>query len=214
MKTLFRWLALAAVVSFALGVAIPAQAGVLAPMLTLACEDNTLIVRWDAIFVLPGDTITVTVDGKVESSGVLAGTVEVGGTGLMTATLTVIGEFGAFSTTATRVCDPPGCFFDDGRVVRNECYTPAVPFCLEEGLQVYVPTETGEGELLFALSHEMIAAIGVPEGENVTLARQGDTILSRLTTGEFQLNAFDGEGNPFVLVWDGCPVTNVYQIKP
>ena len=76
-------------------------------------------------------------------------------------------------------------------------------------MQVYaIDPTTGQGLLVLGISADQVAAVGVPVGANATLGETvnpytGQPILiSRLTTGEFQLNTADGAGNPYVVIWD------------
>jgi hypothetical protein len=82
-------------------------------------------------------------------------------------------------------------------------------------LQIYViDPATGQGLLVLGISADQIDEIGVPIGANVTLGETvnpytGQPILvSRLTTGEFQVNTADSSGNPYVVIWDSSG--NVY----
>lgn len=76
-------------------------------------------------------------------------------------------------------------------------------------LQVYaIDPATGQGLLVLGISADQIAAVGVPTDANVTLGEATNpytgqpVLVSRLTTGEFQLNTVDGAGNPYVVIWD------------
>ena len=82
-------------------------------------------------------------------------------------------------------------------------------------LQIYaINPDNGQGLLVLGISADQIAEVGVPTDANVTLGETtnpytGQPILvSRLTTGEFQLNTADSAGNPYVVTWDASG--NVY----
>jgi len=76
-------------------------------------------------------------------------------------------------------------------------------------LQVYaIDPATGQGLLALTISADQVAEVGVPVDANATLGEAtnpftGQPILiSRLTTGEFQMNTVDGAGNPYIVIWD------------
>ncbi|HUN09303.1 MAG TPA: hypothetical protein PLQ56_22050 [Aggregatilineales bacterium] len=89
---------------------------------------------------------------------------------------------------------------------------PVAIYCQSYGIQVYdVDGYTGKGSNLpiISLSYEEIAAMGVPTDSPLLLAESGDTTLWRLTTGEFQVNAYyDVEWKPWAFLWDACPMTS------
>ncbi|MBN2472477.1 MAG: hypothetical protein JXN59_17250 [Anaerolineae bacterium] len=199
----------------------PAQAGLAAAQLDVTCVAGVLQIEWDAFFSPPPpSTNVVTVNGEIVATGV-SGTTSVPGTGLMIVEVReVFGEDFFMRAQEIVTCAPAvqpdsdgGCHFDDGRVNATECAPPVVPYCLPYGIFVYeIDPQTGEGSLLMMVRDEVIAAIGIPD-ENTTLAQANGVIFSRLTTGEFQINAPDFEGKPYTLVWDDCPPGEVYLIK-
>ena len=200
-----------------LPLATPAQAGTVSAQLTAVCVDGTVEITWDATGAGPfGATYFVTVNGNTVATGE-SGSTSVPGTGLMVVGLyaNYEGEILLAQETVTCVgeADAAACQFADGRVNATECAPPVVPFCLPYGIYVYaIDPETGEGSLLMMVRDEVLAAIGVPE-ENTPLAQANGVILSRLSTGEYQINALDFEGKPYILVWDDCPPGEVYLIK-
>lgn len=102
------------------------------------------------------------------------------------------------------------CLVGDGRLNALHCGAPISVYCEGEGIDVYaIDPESGDGRLLLRLSAEEIEAIGIPEGENVTLAEQDGVLLSRLTDGKFQLNATYPDGKPYIITWDACPATEI-----
>ncbi len=213
---------LAAVVFLTLVCApVPAQAGTATADLTVTCVDGVLEIVWDAIYSPPPpSTVAVTVNGEIVATGV-SGTTSVPGTGLMIVEVRDVFEEFSFARAQEIVtCAPAeqpdgdgGCRFADGRVNATECAPPVVPYCLPYGIFVYeIDPATGAGSLLMMVRDEVIAAVGVPD-ENTALAQANGVILSRLATGEFQINALDFEGKPYTLVWDDCPPGEVYLIK-
>ena len=107
-----------------------------------------------------------------------------------------------------RACDICDCGFTDGRLDQISCAQPVATYCTADGIEVWDIDAEGYGTLLFTAP-----ADGEVPASNQTLMQVGDVLLSRLSTGEFQLNALDEQGNPYVLVWDGCPANEVYLIK-
>ena len=117
---------------------------------------------------------------------------------------------GLFSPVVSclRACDICDCGFTDGRLDQISCAQPVATYCTADGIEVWDIDAEGYGTLLFTAP-----ADGEVPASNQTLMQVGDVLLSRLSTGEFQLNALDEQGNPYVLVWDGCPANEVYLIK-
>ncbi len=110
--------------------------------------------------------------------------------------------------TCMRTCSDSSCAFGDVRLDQYSCAQPVATYCTADGIEVWDIDAAGNGALLLTAPAE-----GDIPASNQTLAQSGDVILSRLSTGEFQVNALDGEGNPYVLVWDGCPASEVYLVK-
>ena len=194
----------------------PVQAIAAVGSLDAVCVNGTVAITWDALTTPPGTSYAIHVNGTQVATG-QSGVVNVPGTGIMTVQLMAddgSGPYVRMEVTVTCQGDPgAGCAFADGRVNAAECAPPVVPFCLPYGIYVYaIDPETGEGSQLMMVRDEVLAAIGVPE-ENTPLAQANGVILSRLMTGEYQINALDFEGNPYVLVWDDCPPGEVYLIK-
>ncbi len=94
----------------------------------------------------------------------------------------------------------------DGRVNAEDF---AAPVALYGGLvEVYaIDPNTGQGILALQVTGEEIAVAGIPEGENLILGTSVNPItgspivVSRLTSGELQLNTNYSDGKPYVLVW-------------
>ncbi|MEQ8676048.1 MAG: hypothetical protein RLP44_01955 [Aggregatilineales bacterium] len=110
----------------------------------------------------------------------------------------------------------PACNFNDGRLNElygGDCAAPVVPYCNGTNITVYrMNTELSTGYLVIAMTAEEIEAVGIPTGENVILAQFRDVILSRLTTGEFQVNAHYHDGKPYVMTWDNCPASTATRL--
>ena len=90
----------------------------------------------------------------------------------------------------------------DGRINADDCAGPVALYCDGDELQVYnVDPETGIGWLAFTFSGWPDDAPGV----NTLLASKGSTQLWHLDSGEFQINADQGEGKTYAFVFNGCP---------
>ncbi len=95
---------------------------------------------------------------------------------------------------------PPAAYAAaDGRLNCQNA-SPIVIYCTRQGVDIY----NTEGDLLLRVSHLTIDATGVP-GENTLLASSadGNVRLFRLSTGEFQVNAYHGS-EEYVAIWHGC----------
>lgn len=114
----------------------------------------------------------------------------------------------------------PNCGFVDGRLNdadSSDCAQPAAIYCQGDDVLIYGVDGDSSGFLALVVTGETIAEAGVPADENLTLATSDDGrfILSRLTTGELQLNTWSydpyGENNskPYVVIWNGCPATSI-----
>lgn len=97
----------------------------------------------------------------------------------------------------------------DGRINNQPNMDCAAPVAIYGGsITVYAinPT-TGRGTFAFRATDGQIEAVGIP-GTNTLLGQatnpaSGQLImLHRLTTGEFQVNAWYPDGKPYVFVWD------------
>lgn len=119
--------------------------------------------------------------------------------------------------TSSQVPTIPACTFSDNRLNElygGDCAAPVVPYCNGSGITVYrMNTEFSTGYLIMAMTAEEIEAIGVPDDQNVVLVQFRDVILSRLTTGEFQVNAHYEDGKPYVMTWDNCPATSAVRLE-
>jgi hypothetical protein len=106
--------------------------------------------------------------------------------------------------------------FTDGRInssVIQDGGAPVAIYCRTDGsIDVwFISPSSSRGTLIFRVTAERIEDIGIPEERNVTLRFLGSVSVSRLTTGEFQVNAPNFDGTPYVGVWDDCPATVFYH---
>ncbi len=97
----------------------------------------------------------------------------------------------------------------DGRLNQSDLDQAAPVAIYLHPLRVYaIDPATGGGSFLLEIGDEAIAAAGVPATGYVLLAQgvhpaTGQPVaVYRLNTGEFQLNTLDGQGNPYVVIWD------------
>jgi len=89
-----------------------------------------------------------------------------------------------------------------GRINRQSLPGPVALYCDDDTLEVWdVDPGTGEGALSFSFSAWPTTAPAV----NTKLAENGRNSLWHLTSGEFQVNSFPGEGKTYAFVFNGCP---------
>lgn len=118
----------------------------------------------------------------------------------------------------------PACVITDGRINKDQrwdCAPPVAVYCTPTGIDIWaVNPETSQGAQYLFVGNAEINRIGVPVEQNVTLGEREGVILSRLTTGEFQVNAWQhdpywpGGAKPYVIIWDACPPTYVDHYTP
>ncbi|PJF39604.1 MAG: hypothetical protein D6737_17065 [Chloroflexi bacterium] len=95
----------------------------------------------------------------------------------------------------------------------NECVNGVTtpPVIIQEGSIniLFIDPVTGNGSDVTTITDEQIDAIGVPTEANVTIYETTNPftghpfLLSRLTTGEFQVNTFYADGKAYIFVWGG-----------
>ena len=101
-------------------------------------------------------------------------------------------------------------YIRDGRInddPERSCAAPVIIYA--DPIRIFtLDPETGVPELVLEIDADEIADAGVPEEANITLAEAVDpftrfpVVLSRLTTGEFQVNAFYPNGEGYIVIWD------------
>ncbi len=106
--------------------------------------------------------------------------------------------------------------FSDGRINNSVILdggAPVAVYCRPDGaIDVwFISPSSSRGTFIFRVTPQRIAEIGVPEERNATLRFLGSVSVSRLTTGEFQVNAINFDGTPYAVVWDACPATEYYH---
>jgi len=97
----------------------------------------------------------------------------------------------------------------DGRINNQPDMDCAAPVAIYGGsITVYaINPDTGQGTFAFRATDEQIEAVGIPS-TNTMLGQATNPVsgqlimLYRLTTGEFQVNAWYPDGKPYVFVWD------------
>jgi len=98
----------------------------------------------------------------------------------------------------------------------RDCGAPVVVFFQGSAITVLQPSQgTTPGLPIFSVPRDG----AIPTTANQVLAEAINpyngqpVVLSRLTTGEFQLNTFFGDGTPYIIVWyQGFP--DVYHLDP
>jgi hypothetical protein len=106
--------------------------------------------------------------------------------------------------------------FTDGRInssVILDGGAPVAVYCRADGgVDVwFISISSERGVFLFRVTPQRIEDIGVPTEENALLRFVGVVAVYRLTTGEFQVNAVNFDGTPYVMIWDSCPATSYYH---
>lgn len=99
----------------------------------------------------------------------------------------------------------------DGRLnddPQRSCAAPVIIY-LERGMRVIVmEPEMQQPRVVFRLTADEYDDIPVPEDENATIVETEDPftgfpiVFSRLTTGEYQINAFYENGEGYIVIWD------------
>lgn len=97
----------------------------------------------------------------------------------------------------------------DGRINNQPSQDCAAPVAIYPGsIDVYgIDPLNGQGTFALRVTDDQIEAVGIPTGANVLLGQainpsSGQLILlHRLTTGEFQVNAWYPDGKPYIFVW-------------
>lgn len=205
---------------------------------TGAYDISSIQSGWDGyIFVYSGsfDPLNQTVNyvagdddgtGGIGTSNIDAVMLNVGTTYYLITTGFELGEEGTFTNTIT---GPGTVTFGTavaGASTALDVFNPGDPrinhhaidraapvaiYCQSYGIQVYdIDGFTGKGSNLpiISLSYEEVSAMGVPTDAPLLLGQSGDTTLWRLTTGEFQVNAYyEVEWKPWAFLWDACPMT-------
>jgi len=111
-----------------------------------------------------------------------------------------------------------GCHIGDGRINNlpdKDCGAPVAVYL--GSIDVYaIEPFTSTGTLTIRLTDEQVSAVGVPSEGNLILAQEVNPftgmaiIISRLNTGEFQLNTYYADGKPYIIVWDESG--NIYHL--
>ena len=98
----------------------------------------------------------------------------------------------------------------DNRVNNTRDLDTAAPVAVYmDPLEVFsINPETGEGQQVFTMSDEDVAALGIPDAGSIVLAESASPftghaiILSRLSSGEYQLNTVYTDGKDYIITWD------------
>ncbi|MFN8373408.1 MAG: hypothetical protein U0694_11110 [Anaerolineae bacterium] len=159
----------------------------------------------------------ITINGTVYAAGITGtGTVTTSATAPANGTGSVFfynssGTGGTISWTIT--IGGPNCggsaplAFTDGRV-NPQAWATAVLYCADHAVQVYDVDNASIGRLLFVVTPEEIAEVGVPSSNTVidsATGVRGLVAVYRLASGEFQVVAPDTEpGKYYSFTWPGC----------
>jgi hypothetical protein len=175
-------------------------------------NNNILTISGSGMLVNYG---TIQVNGPVDNYGTLLNC------GVIIGAVTNL--FGG--TVLTGPCPPPPgstgavagppCFgLLDGRINNDQskdCAAPVAVYCTSDGFDVYaIDPDTSRGWLAVHLSQEAIDAAGTP----ATIIEDNGVIVSRLSDGEFQVNAWWADGKPYTIAWADCPAASVEHLQP
>lgn len=96
--------------------------------------------------------------------------------------------------------------------IDDEANGPVAIFCQVGGIEVYRVADDGAGQLAIHIEDRELDAVPALPAENTVVASDGDLLLSRLSTGEYQVNAGpDATGAMYVFIWDACPPVHAYD---
>ena len=104
--------------------------------------------------------------------------------------------------------------FKDGRINDNtnakDLGAPVAIYCDQQnGITVLFTEGDKAGTLAVNVPASQIESVGVPAGSNATLGQANGVLVSRLTTGKYQVNAsYLADGKAYVVAWTGCPATS------
>jgi hypothetical protein len=128
-------------------------------------------------------------------------------------------------TAGGQSAGPPCPAVFDGRINNDpswDCAPPVAVYCsTDAAFDIYrINWETSRGWLILRVTQAQIDRVGVPSRANVTIARAqprvgtNGLIVSRLTTGEFQVNTWWDDGKPYTIAWESCPARGVNHLAP
>lgn len=109
-------------------------------------------------------------------------------------------------------CD--GGFIGDGRINDgpNQLAAPVAVYCAAGNIDVYkIDATTGAGSLVIREPQVSGKPAG---GANTLLASEQGVSLSWLADGRYQIDTVNFEGNPFIIIWNGCDRSSVALIAP
>jgi len=148
----------------------------------------------------------------------VGGRISLGSTAITSVILAFSGaaNTGIDNVNTTAVGEARACDVNDGRVNHapdKDCAAPVAIYCTADGIDIYrVDPTTADGSLALRVTNADIDTVGVPSDGNALVASEGNIVLSRLTTGEFQVNTAYWDGKPYIVAWDDCPASNAYDL--
>ncbi|MEZ4669460.1 MAG: hypothetical protein R3E39_16255 [Anaerolineae bacterium] len=107
--------------------------------------------------------------------------------------------------------------FNDGRINNNtyakDLGAPVGIWCDEQnGITVLFTEGDRVGTLAVNIPASKIESVGVPSNSNAKLGEANGVLVSRLTTGEYQVNAsYLADGKAYVVAWVGSPTFKAKQ---
>jgi hypothetical protein len=84
----------------------------------------------------------------------------------------------------------------------DQLAAPVAVYDTDQGLDVYlINPENGNGDKIFTVTDDEVTNVGDAPAENTMLDGAKGVGLYRLTSGEFQINATNFDGSPYVFDW-------------
>lgn len=84
----------------------------------------------------------------------------------------------------------------------DQLAAPVAVYDTDQGLDVYlINPENGNGDKIFTVTDAEVAGVGDAPTQNTLLDGAKGVGLYRLTSGEFQINATNFDGSPYVFDW-------------
>lgn len=97
-------------------------------------------------------------------------------------------------------------------LINDEVDAPVAIFCQVGGIDIYTVSGDGAGQLAIHIEDRELDAFPALPAENTIVASNGSVLLSRISTGEYQVNAGpDSAGTMYVFIWDACPPVHSYN---
>lgn len=129
--------------------------------------------------------------------------------------LLLIAFIGALTLSATAAAQDRGCGTNDDRINYNDCGAPVAIY--QRGNRILVLAASNDSRPA-QLALEAARGGPIPANANTIIVEGANpfsgkpVILSRLTTGEYQLNTSFADGREYIVIWYHGP--DLYRIDP